>query len=245
MCSQAGCSPAPPVTPPSSPSLASSRSPSPPILPTVRRRRLWSPPMRRKSLTTSRSRSSASSTAPQLVHRPRPLSSNAVDAQGIRPPSRSRRLGHRSHHDSRPPSKTSCPSDGEADRGRLQHRSPSPSPSSTPTPSPPQTPPIASNPSCSALHGPSMATADHAPLRRQSSRPRGNAPKRDHRRRRTFAGSTGSCAPSRCDEVGPRLASPLWYGLGGMKQISLFMKSVHKLSASNDERHLFFVTVQA
>ena len=30
-----------------------------------------------------------------------------------------------------------------------------------------------------------------------------------------------------------------------MKQISLFMKSVHKLSISNDERHLFFVTVQA
>ena len=128
-CSQADCSPAPPVTPPSSPSLASSQSP------TVRRRRLWNPPMRREAPTTSRSKLSASSTAPRLVRRLRPLSSNPAGAQGIRPLSRSRRLGHRSHHNLRPLSKTSCPSDGEADRGRLLRRSLSPSPSST-TPNP-------------------------------------------------------------------------------------------------------------
>ena len=135
-CSRADCSPAPPVTPPSSPSLASSWSPSPPILPAVQRRRLRSPSIHRRAPTTSRSKLSASSTAPRLVHRLRPLSSDPAGAQGIRPPSRSRRLGHRSHHDLRPLSKTSCPSDGEADRGRLLRRSLSPSPSST-TPSPP------------------------------------------------------------------------------------------------------------
>ena len=141
MCSPAGCGPAPPVTPPLSPSLASSRSPSPPALPSVRRRRLWSPPMRRRSPTTSRSRLSAASTAPRPAHRPRPQSSDAADVPGIRPLSRSRRLGHRSHHDSRPPSKTSCPSDDEVAPGRGRRRSPSPSPSSTPSPSPPLTPP--------------------------------------------------------------------------------------------------------
>ena len=133
--------PAPPVTPPSSPGRTSSRSPSPPILPLVRRRRLWSPPMRQQLPTTSQwSRSSASSTAPRLVHRPRHPSPDAADALDFRPPSRSRRLGHRSHHDSRPPSKTSHPSDDEDARERLQRRSPSPSPSTT-TSSPPQTPP--------------------------------------------------------------------------------------------------------
>ena len=140
MCSQAGRCPAPPVTPPSSPDRMA-RSPSPPILPSIRRRRLWSPPMRRRSPKKSRSRSSAaSSTAPQLVRRPRPPSPDAADALDFRPPSRSRRLGHRSHHDSRPPSKTSLPNDVGDVRGRLQRRSPSPSPS-TATSSPPQTPP--------------------------------------------------------------------------------------------------------
>ena len=143
MCAQAGRCPAPPVTPPSSPSLASSRSPSPPIIPSTRRRRLWSPPMRRRSPTTSRSRSSASSTAPRLVRLPHRPSPDAADALDFRPPSRSRRLGHRSHHDSRPPSTTSCPSDDEDVQERLQRRSPSPSPSRAPTPSPPQTPPAA------------------------------------------------------------------------------------------------------
>ena len=143
MYTQAGRCPAPPVTPPSSPGRTSSRSPSPPILPSVRRRRLWSPPMRRRSPTTSqRSRSSAaSSTAPRLVHRPRPPSPDAADALDFRPPSRSRRLGHRSHHDSRPPSKTSRPSDNEDAQERLRRRSPSPSPSTAPTTGPPQTPP--------------------------------------------------------------------------------------------------------
>ena len=141
MCTQAGRCPALPVTPPSSPGLASSRSPSPPALPSVRRRRLWSPPMRRKSRTASLSRSSATSTTPRHAHRPR--SSDAAVDHGTRPPSRSRRLGHRSHHDSRPPSTTSCPSDDEDDLGRNQRRSPSPSPSYAPTPSPPETPPAA------------------------------------------------------------------------------------------------------
>ena len=142
MYSQASRCPAPPVTPPSSPGPASSRSLSPPIPPSVRRRRLRSPPMRRRSPTTSRrSRSSASSTAPRLVHRPRHPSPDAADALDFRPPSRSRRLGHRSHHDSRPPSRTSRPNDVEDARERLQRRNPSPSPSTTPTTSPPQTPP--------------------------------------------------------------------------------------------------------
>ena len=133
--------PAPPVTPPSSPDRKSPRSPSPPILPSVRRRRLWSPPMRRRSPTTSRrSRSSASSTAPRLVHHPRPPSPDAADTLDFRPPSRSRRQGHRSHHDSRPPSRMSPQSDEEVVRGRLQRRSPSPSPS-TASSSPPRTPP--------------------------------------------------------------------------------------------------------
>ena len=134
--------PPPPMTPPSPPDRKWTRSPSPPILPSVRRRRLWSPPMRRRSPAKSqRSRSSAaSSTAPRLVRRPRPPSPDAADALDFRPPSRSRRLGHRSHHDSRPPSKTSLPNDVGDDRGRLQRRSPSPSPS-TATSSPPQTPP--------------------------------------------------------------------------------------------------------
>ena len=144
MCSQAGRCPAPPVTPPSSPGPTSSRSPSPPIIPSTRRRRLWSPPMRRRSPTTSRrSRSSASSTAPRLVHRPHRPSPDAADALDFRPPSRSRRLGHRSHHDSRPPSTTSRPSDGEDGPERNQRRSPSPSPSFAPAPSPPETPPAA------------------------------------------------------------------------------------------------------
>ena len=141
MCSQAGCGPAPPVTPPSSPSPASSRSPPPPTLPTVRRRRLWSPPMRRKSPTTSPSRSSATLTAPRHAPLHRHRSSDNADVTRIRPPSRSRRLGHRSHHDSRPPSTTSCPSDDEADPESTRRRSPSPRPSSTPAPSPPRTPP--------------------------------------------------------------------------------------------------------
>ena len=143
----AGRCPPPPVTPPSSPDRKSTRSPSPPILPSVRRRRLWSPPMRRRSPTTSRnSRSSASSTAPRLVHPPRLPSPDAADTLDFRPPSRSRRQGHRSHHDSRPPSRTSPQSDEEVVRGRLQRRSPSPSPSSASTspsiasPSPPRTP---------------------------------------------------------------------------------------------------------
>ena len=144
MCSQAGRCPAPPVTPPSSPSLASSQSPSPPIIPLTRRRRLWSPPMRRRSPTTSqRSRSSALLTAPRLVHCPHHPSPDAADALDFRPPSRSRRLGHRSHHNSRPPSTSLCPSDDEDDLGRNQRRSPSPSPSYAPTPSPPETPPAA------------------------------------------------------------------------------------------------------
>ena len=141
MCSQAGRCPAPPVTPPSSPDRKSTRSPSPPILPSVRRRRLWSPPMRRRrSPATSRSKSSASSTAPRLVHHPRPPSPGAESTPDFRPPSRSRRQGHRSHHDSRPPSKTSPQNDVEVVRGRLQRRSPSPSPS-TASSSPPRTPP--------------------------------------------------------------------------------------------------------
>jgi len=130
-----------PMTPPSSPDRKSSRSPSPPILPSVRRRRLWSPPMRRRqSPTTSRSRSSASSTAPRLVHHPRPPSPDAESTPDFRPPSRSRRQGHRSHHDSRPPSKTSPQSGAEDVRGRLQRRCPSPSPSTAST-SPSRTPP--------------------------------------------------------------------------------------------------------
>ena len=136
MYTQAGCCPAPPVTPPSSPGLTSSQSPSPPILPSVRRRRLWSPPMRRNC----RSRSNATSTTPRLDHRPRPRSSDAASDQG-RPPSRSRRLRHRSHHDSRPPSTTSGPSGDVADPESIRRRSPSPRPLSTSTPSPPQTPP--------------------------------------------------------------------------------------------------------
>ena len=137
----AGRCPQPPMTPPSSPDRKSTRSPSPPILPSVRRRRLWSPPMRRRSPATSRrSRSSASSTAPRLVHHPRPPSPDAADTLDFRPPSRSRRQGHRSHHDSRPPSRTSPQSDEEVVRGRLQRRSPSPSPS-TASSSPPRTPP--------------------------------------------------------------------------------------------------------
>ena len=137
----AGRCPPPPVTPPSSPDRKSTRSPSPPILPSVRRRRLWSPPMRRRSPTTSRrSRSSASSTAPRLVHHPRPPSPGAESTPDFRPPSRSRRHGHRSHHNSRPPSKTSPQSGAEDVRGRLQRRCPSPSPSTAST-SPSRTPP--------------------------------------------------------------------------------------------------------
>ena len=133
--------PQPTMMPPSSPDRKSTRSPSPPILPSVRRRRLWSPPMRRRrSPTTSRSRSSASSTAPRLVHHPRPPSPGAESTPDFRPPSRSRRQGHRSHHDSRPPSKTSPQSGAEDVRGRLQRRCPSPSPSTAST-SPSQTPP--------------------------------------------------------------------------------------------------------
>ena len=140
--------PPPTMTPPSSPDRKSTRSPSPPILPSVRRRRLWSPPMRRRrSPATSRSKSSASSTAPRLVHHPRPPSPDAESTPDFRPPSRSRRQGHRSHHDSRPPSKTSPQSGAEDVRGRLQRRCPSPSPSaastspSTTSTSPSRTPP--------------------------------------------------------------------------------------------------------
>ena len=141
MCSAASRCPAPPMTPPSSPDRKSTRSPSPPILPSVRRRRLWSPPMRRRrSPVTSRSKSSASSTAPRLVHHPRPPSPGAESTPDFRPPSRSRRQGHRSHHDSRPPSKTSPQSGAEDVRGRLQRRCPSPSPSTAST-SPSRTPP--------------------------------------------------------------------------------------------------------
>ena len=134
MCTQAGRCPAPPVTPPSSPGLASSRSPSPPTLPSVRRRRLWSPPMRRGC----RSRLNATSTTPRQNHCPRPRSSDAAGDQE-RPLSCSRRLGHRSHHNLRPPSTTSCPSGNEDGPGSTRRRSPSPRPLSTS--SPPQTPP--------------------------------------------------------------------------------------------------------
>ena len=136
MCTQAGRCPAPPVTPPSSPGLASSRSPSPPALPSVRRRRLWSPPMR----PSCRSRSNATSATPRHDHRPRPRSSDAAVVQA-RPPSRSRRLGHRSHHDLRPLLTTSGPSGDVANPESIRRRSPSPRPLSTSTPSPPQTPP--------------------------------------------------------------------------------------------------------
>ena len=144
MCAASSRCPALPVTPPSSPSRAPFRSESPPMLPSRRRRRLWSPPMRRRSPAT-RSRSSASSTVPRIVQLPRRLSPDAATASDFRPPSRSRRSGHRSHHDSRPPSTISRPK-GDADvRGRLQRRSPSPTASSSApsarTPTPPETPP--------------------------------------------------------------------------------------------------------
>ena len=140
MCATASRGPAPPVTPPSSPSKTHFRSQSPPILPSMRRRRLWSPPMRRRSPTT-RSRSSASSTAPRLVQLPRRLSPDAAAVSHFRPPSRSRRTGHRSHHDSRPPSTTSRPRDDADALGSTRRRIPSPSRSSSPKPAPTATPP--------------------------------------------------------------------------------------------------------
>ena len=140
MCATAGRGQAPPVTPPSSPGRTHFRSQSPPILPSVRRRRLWSPPMRRRSPKT-RSRSNASSTAPRLVQLPRRLSPDAAATSHFRPPSRSRRTGHRSHHDSRPPSTTSHPG-GNADAlGSARSRNPSPNQSPTPKPAPTATPP--------------------------------------------------------------------------------------------------------
>ena len=222
MCSQASCGQARPVMPPSSPSLASSRSPPPPTLPEVRRRRLWSPPMRRKSPTTSRSRSSATSTAPRHAQHHRPRSSDDAD-NDIRPLSRSRRLGHRSHHDSRPPSPTSCPSEDEDDRENARRRSPSPGPPSTSTPSPPRTPPTDRRLQ-SVLQRPPRT--QRITLRRvddplvSTEMRASKTPDAD--------GSTGSCAPSRCDKVGPHFSPPpRGLDCGGMKEISLFMKSKH------------------
>ena len=143
----AGRRSASPVMPPSPPSPASSRSPSPPIISSARRRRLWSPPMRSRSTATSGSRSSASSMAPRPVRPPSRPSPDAADRLDFRPPSRSRRLGHRSHHDSRPPSTPPRRSDAEGGQGRPRRQSPSPTPSPSPSsahsPSPPSTPPAA------------------------------------------------------------------------------------------------------
>ena len=138
--------PTPPMTPPSSPGRAPSQSASPPTLPSIRRRRLWSPPMRRRS-PTSRSRSNASSTKPRLVQLPRRLSPDAATVSNFRPPSRSRRSSHRTHHDSRPPSAAPLRKDDADAPGRSQRRNPSPTASSsapsTETTTPPRTPPDA------------------------------------------------------------------------------------------------------
>ena len=149
-----GRCPAPPMTPPSSPGRAPSRSASPPTLPSRRRRRLWSPPMRHRSPSKT-SRSSASSTAPRIVQLPRRLSPDAATTSGhrlppatvFRPPSRSRRSGHRTHHDSRPPSTAPLRSDDVDAPGRHRRRNPSPTASSsapsTEAATPPRTPPDA------------------------------------------------------------------------------------------------------
>ena len=75
--------------------------------------------------------------------------------------------------------------------------------------------PVDCSPSSSALRGPSLATAGLAPSPRPCSPPPGNAPRRSSRRRRTCAGSTGSCALSRCNSVGTRHAPPPILRSGG------------------------------
>ena len=139
---QTSRSPSSGVTPLPLPSLASSRSPSPPKMTPLGRRRLWSPPPRRKTSPTdspSRERTAAHLTTPRHASLPR-LQSSVAAITRTRLPSRSRRLGHRTHHDSCPPATTPISSDDEDVQGRRQRRDRTPTPSSPPTPSPPQTP---------------------------------------------------------------------------------------------------------
>ena len=89
----------------------------------------------------------------------------------------------------------------------------------------------ASSPSFVDLRGPLMATADRASSRRRCCPPPGNAPRQAHQRRRTSSGSTGSCAPWRCNEVGPHLASPpLVRSGGGCSRLAFCMKTAHTFS---------------
>ena len=146
---QTSRSPSSSLMPLSSTSLASSRSPSPPKMTPLGRRQLWSPPQRRKTSPTdspSKARTAARSTTPRQASLPR-LQLSVAAITRVRLPSQSRRLGHRTQHDSRPPATTPVSSDDENARERRQRRdrTPTPSsalrpPSSPPTPSPPQTP---------------------------------------------------------------------------------------------------------
>ena len=80
----------------------SSPSPSPPRVTPLGRRRLWSPPPRKKAPETP-SRSSARSSMPKAAVARRPRSVVATTAPHLRLPSPSRLSQHRSQHDSRPP----------------------------------------------------------------------------------------------------------------------------------------------
>ena len=124
---------------PSSP--ASSPSPSPSRTTLLGRRRLWSPPPRKRmSLKMSPSRSSARSTIPRSASQAHLQSVVVATVQHPQLPSRSCRFEHRSQFDSRPPATTPLSSGSEDDLASPRRRKKTPPPSSPPMLSPPPTP---------------------------------------------------------------------------------------------------------
>ena len=106
MCASPGHRPPSPMTRRRPPSPESSPSPSPPRIVPLGRRRLWSPPPRKRTPPTTSptpSRSNARSAIPKAAVDQRLRSVVKPAAQHLQLQSRSRLYEHRSQHDSRPP----------------------------------------------------------------------------------------------------------------------------------------------
>ena len=127
-----------PVTRRRSPSPETSPSRSPPRIKPLGRRRLWSPPPRKRTPPTTPLRWSARSAIPKAAAAPHLRSVVAPVAQRLQLPSRSRRSEHRSQYDSRPPATSS--SESVDVRGNVRGRPKTMPPSSPPVLSPPPTP---------------------------------------------------------------------------------------------------------
>ena len=143
MCASPGRRPLSSVTRhrPPRPESSPSPSPSPPRIVPLWRRRLWSPPPRKRTPPTTSptpSRSNARSAIPKAAVNQRLRSVVKPAAQHLQLPSCSRLYEHRSHHDSRPPAYKSSV-DGAVRANVLPQRSQTPTRLRTVL-SPPSTP---------------------------------------------------------------------------------------------------------